>query len=79
MQFTPMAIPDVILIEPKVFGDERGFFMETWNARSFAKNGLNLTFVQDITAVRQKTGLTGQHWREALRAMLSELKETTDA
>jgi len=47
MQFTETAIPEVVLIEPRVFGDERRFFMETWNARSFAEAGLNLQFVQD--------------------------------
>ena len=63
MQFTPMAIPDVILIEPKVFGDERGFFMETWNARSFAENGLNLTFVQDNHSKSGRGILRGLHYQ----------------
>ena len=40
-------LPGVKLIEPRVFGDERGFFMETWNARSFAGAGLDIAFVQD--------------------------------
>ena len=63
MHFTPMAIPDVILVEPKVFGDERGFFMETWNARSFAKNGLNLTFVQDNHSKSGRGILRGLHYQ----------------
>ena len=63
MQFTPMAIPDVIIVEPKVFGDERGFFMETWNARSFAENGLNLTFVQDNHSKSGRGILRGLHYQ----------------
>ena len=63
MQFTPMTIPDVILVEPKVFGDERGFFMETWNVRSFAENGLNLTFVQDNHSKSGRGILRGLHYQ----------------
>ncbi|MBN2855113.1 MAG: dTDP-4-dehydrorhamnose 3,5-epimerase family protein, partial [Halothiobacillaceae bacterium] len=37
MKVTPTAIPDVLILEPKVFGDERGFFMESFNARKFAE------------------------------------------
>ena len=63
MQFTPMAIPDVIIVEPKVFGDERGFFMETWNVRSFAENGLNMTFVQDNHSKSGRGILRGLHYQ----------------
>ncbi len=63
MQFTPMTIPDVILVEPKVFGDERGFFMETWNVRSFAENGLNMTFVQDNHSKSGRGILRGLHYQ----------------
>ncbi|MBX9811428.1 MAG: dTDP-4-dehydrorhamnose 3,5-epimerase family protein, partial [Burkholderiales bacterium] len=42
------AIPDVLLLEPKVFGDERGFFFESYNERDFTeKTGVNVRFVQD--------------------------------
>lgn len=47
MHLTQTAIPEVLLIEPRVFGDARGFFMETWNARTFAEAGLDLQFAQD--------------------------------
>ena len=48
MKITPTAIPDVLLIEPKVFGDDRGFFFESYNARELGKAlGLNQDFVQD--------------------------------
>ena len=47
MQLTPTAIPDVILIEPQVFGDERGFFVETYRDDRFAEVGISNHFVQD--------------------------------
>lgn len=48
MKVTPTAIPDVLVIEPKVFGDSRGFFFESFNQKSFNDaTGLNETFVQD--------------------------------
>ncbi len=47
MQFKPTVIPDVILIEPKVFGDHRGFFLETYQAKRYAKAGIPNKFIQD--------------------------------
>ena len=48
LQVTPTAIPDVLIIEPKVFGDNRGWFTESFNANDFAiATGLNVQFVQD--------------------------------
>jgi dTDP-4-dehydrorhamnose 3,5-epimerase len=47
MEFLPTAIPDVIMIRPRVFTDARGFFMETWETRKFADHGLDVSFVQD--------------------------------
>jgi dTDP-4-dehydrorhamnose 3,5-epimerase len=47
MQFTATSISDVILIEPQVRGDSRGFFMETFQARHFAQAGIPTNFVQD--------------------------------
>ncbi len=44
MIFKPTRLPEVVLIEPKVFGDARGFFMETWEARKFADGGINASF-----------------------------------
>lgn len=63
MEFKPMAIPDLILIEPKVYGDARGFFMETWNARLFAHNGLDVTFVQDNHSRSVQGTLRGLHYQ----------------
>lgn len=44
--FTRLAIPDVILVEPEVFGDERGFFLETWHRERWAAGGIDVDFVQ---------------------------------
>lgn len=63
MQFTPTAIPDVILIEPRVFGDSRGFFMETFQAEQFAAAGLPTQFVQDNHSGSQRGTLRGLHYQ----------------
>ncbi|MGA2780203.1 MAG: dTDP-4-dehydrorhamnose 3,5-epimerase family protein, partial [Steroidobacteraceae bacterium] len=47
MKFHATPIADVVLIEPKVFGDPRGFFMETWQAIKFLEAGITAHFVQD--------------------------------
>jgi dTDP-4-dehydrorhamnose 3,5-epimerase len=57
------ALPGVLIIEPRVFGDARGFFMETWNAAAFAGAGLDLTFVQDNHSRSQKGVLRGLHFQ----------------
>jgi dTDP-4-dehydrorhamnose 3,5-epimerase len=56
-------IPGPLIIEPRVFGDERGFFFESWNADSFAGAGLDLTFVQDNQSRSQKGVLRGMHFQ----------------
>ena len=64
MKVTPLAIPDVILIEPKVFGDERGFFFESFNAHSFEQaTGLKREFVQDNHSKSSKNVLRGLHYQ----------------
>jgi len=57
------AIPGPLIIEPRVFGDARGFFMETWNAATFAAAGLDLAFVQDNHSRSQKGVLRGLHFQ----------------
>jgi dTDP-4-dehydrorhamnose 3,5-epimerase len=57
------ALPGALIIEPRVFGDDRGFFMETWNVATFADAGLNLTFVQDNHSRSQKGVLRGLHFQ----------------
>ena len=44
MEFIPSDIPEVILVKPQVFGDHRGFFMETWQREHFAENGIDVEF-----------------------------------
>jgi dTDP-4-dehydrorhamnose 3,5-epimerase len=63
MNFTPTEIPDVLLIEPRVFGDARGFFMETYQSEVFARAGLPTTFVQDNHSGSQKGILRGLHYQ----------------
>ena len=63
MKIIETAIPGPLIIEPRVFGDERGFFMETWNAGQFAEAGLDLTWVQDNHSHSQKGVLRGLHFQ----------------
>ncbi len=64
MKATPLAIPDVVLIEPKVFGDERGFFFESFNQAQFeAAIGKPLQFVQDNHSRSVKNVLRGLHYQ----------------
>ena len=63
MKVTPTALAGVKLIEPQVFGDDRGFFMESWNARAFAAAGLDATFVQDNHSRSRKGVLRGLHYQ----------------
>ena len=61
---TPTNLPEVLILEPKVFGDARGFFFESFNARDFAKvTGLDLTFVQDNHSKSAKGVLRGLHYQ----------------
>jgi dTDP-4-dehydrorhamnose 3,5-epimerase len=61
---TPTAIPDVLVLEPKVFGDERGFFFESFNARDFAEAvGHHIEFVQDNHSKSAKGVLRGMHYQ----------------
>ena len=63
MELIPTKIPDVILITPRVFGDARGFFMETFNANRFAEAGLPIDFVQDNHSGSVKGTLRGLHYQ----------------
>jgi dTDP-4-dehydrorhamnose 3,5-epimerase len=63
MRVTPLDLPEVLLIEPKVFGDERGFFYESWNARVFAEAGIAATFVQDNHSRSRRNVLRGLHYQ----------------
>lgn len=64
MNIVPTAIPEILIIEPKVFGDERGFFFESFNHRLFQeKTGLSLTFVQDNHSRSARNVLRGLHYQ----------------
>lgn len=64
MKVTPTAIPDVQIIEPKVFGDSRGFFYESFNQAAFNKaTGTNIQFVQDNHSRSAKGVLRGLHYQ----------------
>ena len=63
MKFIETDIPGVIIIEPKIFGDERGFFAEVYRAEIFAENGIPEWFVQDNLSRSKKGTLRGLHYQ----------------
>jgi dTDP-4-dehydrorhamnose 3,5-epimerase len=64
MNVIQTALPEVLILEPKVFGDERGFFYESFNAKAFEEaTGLNRQFVQDNHSRSQKGVLRGLHYQ----------------
>jgi dTDP-4-dehydrorhamnose 3,5-epimerase len=63
VEIRPTAIPDVILIEPKVFGDERGFFLETFQSRKYAAAGVPAAMVQDNLSGSRGRVLRGLHYQ----------------
>jgi dTDP-4-dehydrorhamnose 3,5-epimerase len=63
-KFLKTDIEGLILVEPTVFGDARGFFMETYNQREFSENGIDASFVQDNHSKSQKGVLRGLHFQK---------------
>jgi dTDP-4-dehydrorhamnose 3,5-epimerase len=63
MKISPLKIPEVLLIEPDVFGDSRGFFMESWHRKKYADAGLDVDFVQDNHSRSGKGVLRGLHYQ----------------
>jgi len=64
MKITPLSIPEVLVLEPKVFRDERGFFLESFNQRQFEKAiGYSVSFVQDNHSRSEKNVLRGLHYQ----------------
>lgn len=63
MKATPTQLPEVLLIEPKVFGDSRGFFFESWNEREFERAGIHARFVQDNHSRSGRGVLRGLHYQ----------------
>jgi dTDP-4-dehydrorhamnose 3,5-epimerase len=84
MKITPTAIPDVVLIEPKVYGDERGFFFESFNLRVFKQaTGLEPMFVQDNHSRSARNVLRGLHYQvvqpqgRLVRVVVGEIFDVT--
>ena len=63
MKKIPTSLPDVFILEPKVFGDERGFFLESYNERSLAELGIREHFVQDNHSCSRRNVLRGLHYQ----------------
>jgi dTDP-4-dehydrorhamnose 3,5-epimerase len=63
MELVPTSIPDVVLVKPRVFGDARGYFFESWEARKFARAGLDLHFCQDNETFSGRHVLRGLHYQ----------------
>jgi dTDP-4-dehydrorhamnose 3,5-epimerase len=79
MQFTNLKIPGVVLIEPKVFEDERGFFFESYHKRLFGEQAVSLEFVQDNHSRSRQGALRGLHYQirqpqgKLVRVILGEI------
>jgi dTDP-4-dehydrorhamnose 3,5-epimerase len=63
VEVIPTPLADALIIEPKVFGDDRGFFMESWNADAFARAGIPASFIQDNHSRSAKGVLRGMHFQ----------------
>jgi len=63
MNVIACRLPGLLIIEPKVFGDSRGFFMETWNRQRYREAGLNADFVQDNLSLSRRGALRGLHFQ----------------
>ena len=84
MKVIPTALPEVLILEPKVHGDARGFFMESWNQRAFdeatlAANGRSYTFVQDNHSRSAKGVLRGLHFQRPPHAQGKLVRVTMGA
>jgi dTDP-4-dehydrorhamnose 3,5-epimerase len=79
MKFLPTAIPEVVLVEPDVFRDDRGFFLETYQTRKYGTAGLPVAFVQDNHSFSTRGTLRGLHAQlrrpqgKLVRAILGEI------
>ncbi|HYM34955.1 MAG TPA: dTDP-4-dehydrorhamnose 3,5-epimerase [Steroidobacteraceae bacterium] len=79
MKFLPTEIPDVVLIEPRVFADDRGFFMETWQLEKFFAAGIKANFVQGNHSASKQWVLRGLHYQiqqpqgKLVRAIVGEV------
>lgn len=67
-EFERLSVNDIILVKPKVFGDNRGFFMETYKKSDFVKNGITVDFVQDNHSKSANGVLRGLHYQASPKA-----------
>ena len=80
MKFTETALPGVYIVEPAVFGDNRGFFMESWSQRAFEETGLHYDFVQDNHSSSTVKGtLRGIHFQRGEKAQAKLVRCTKGA
>jgi dTDP-4-dehydrorhamnose 3,5-epimerase len=83
MNIVKTRIPDVLVLEPKVFGDDRGFFLESYNQKTFAEIGLNRNFVQDNHSRSARNVLRGLHYQlgqpqgKLIRAVMGAIWDVT--
>jgi dTDP-4-dehydrorhamnose 3,5-epimerase len=63
MRVTPCELEGLLIIEPKVFGDARGYFLESWNQKRYAELGIKAPFVQDNISVSRRGTLRGLHFQ----------------
>ena len=63
MRFIPTSLPEVIIVEPRLFEDARGYFMETWQSQKFANGGIDVSFVQDNHSASRQWVLRGLHYQ----------------
>jgi dTDP-4-dehydrorhamnose 3,5-epimerase len=79
MKFQPTSLPEVVLVEPKVFPDDRGYFLETWHQTRYAEGGIPGPFVQDNCSYSIRGTLRGLHAQlrkpqgKLVRAVLGEI------
>ncbi|MAB72924.1 MAG: dTDP-4-dehydrorhamnose 3,5-epimerase [Planctomycetaceae bacterium] len=64
MIFESTSVPEVLLVKPRIFGDDRGFFLETWSASAFEQAGLSVDFVQDNWSRSSRGVLRGLHFQK---------------
>jgi dTDP-4-dehydrorhamnose 3,5-epimerase len=77
MNIIETKFKDAVLIEPKVFGDHRGFFMESYNKELFQKHGIDMNFIQDNHSLSQQPGtLRGMHYQLAPKAQTKLIRVT---
>ena len=80
MNVIETKLPGVVIVEPQVFGDHRGWFMESWSKKTMADNGLNVTFVQDNQSYTARKGtLRGIHFQQYPMAQTKLVRVTRGA